>query len=156
IYKYHILSINGVRLDKGDPYALLWETPPETASVVWTFGHKWQDKPWLDNRYREAGSAKPWSVYEVHTGSWKKRADQGNRSLNYRELAAELVPYVVEMGFTHVELMPVMEHPYFPSWGYQITGQFAPTSRFGKPEDLMFLIDSFHQAGIGVILDWVP
>lgn len=156
VYKYHITMYNGKGLDKGDPYALRWETPPGTASIVWDFDYHWKDEKWLEHRTESAGKPKPWSVYEVHTGSWKKLAEDGNRSLNFRELAGELVPYVKDMGFTHVELMPVMEHPYFPSWGYQITGYFAPTGRFGTPEDLMFLIDAFHEAGIGVILDWVP
>lgn len=155
-YKYHIKTQVGVALDKGDPYALLWETPPRTASVVWEFDHQWKDNKWLKTRRELAGKPQPWSVYEVHPGSWKKVGNDGNRSLSWRELADELVPYVKEMGFTHVELMPVMEHPYFPSWGYQITGYFAPTSRSGSPEDLMFLIDQCHEAGIGVILDWVP
>ncbi len=156
VYKYHIETQQGVSLDKGDPYALRWEIPPQTASVVWSFDHPWRDEKWLKNRRDNAGKPQPWSVYEVHPGSWKKVEQDGNRSLSYRELAEDLVPYVMEMGFTHIELMPVMEHPYFPSWGYQITGFFAPTSRSGTPEDLMYLIDKFHEAGIGVILDWVP
>jgi 1,4-alpha-glucan branching enzyme len=156
IYKYHVKTHAGVDLDKGDPYALLWETPPRTASVVWEFDYHWNDDKWLKTRLEKAGKPQPWSVYEVHPGSWKKIAKDGNRSLNYRELADELVAYVKEMGFTHIEFMPVTEHPYFPSWGYQVTGYFAPTSRFGQPEDLMFLIEKFHEAGIGVILDWVP
>jgi 1,4-alpha-glucan branching enzyme len=156
VYKYHVKTHAGVDLDKGDPYALLWETPPRTASVVWEFDYRWNDDKWLKIRREKAGKPQPWSVYEVHPGSWKKIAKDGNRSLNYRELADELVPYVKEMGFTHIEFMPVTEHPYFPSWGYQVTGYFAPTSRFGQPEDLMFLIEKFHEAGIGVILDWVP
>jgi 1,4-alpha-glucan branching enzyme len=156
VYKYHIETNMGVALDKGDPYARLWETPPQTASVVWEFDHDWHDEKWMKNRRELAGKPQPWSVYEVHPGSWKKIAQDGNRSLSYRELAADLVPYVKEMGFTHVELMPVMEHPYFPSWGYQITGFFAPTSRAGQPEDFMYLVEKFHEAGIGVILDWVP
>lgn len=155
-YKYHIVSHKGIALDKGDPYARRWETPPRTASQYWDDSYDWKDQEWMRLRAERAGQAQPWSVYEVHPGSWKKLAEQGNRSLNYRELAVELVEYVRDMGFTHVELMPVMEHPYFPSWGYQITGYFAPTSRFGDPQDLKFLIDAFHQAGIGVILDWVP
>lgn len=156
VYKYRIQTHMGVDLDKGDPYARTWETPPRTASVVWDFDYSWKDEKWLKSRRAKAGESQPWSVYEIHPGSWKKIAEDGNRSLSWRELAADLVPYVKEMGFTHVELMPVMEHPYFPSWGYQITGYFAPTSRAGSPEDLMFLIDAFHQEGIGVILDWVP
>jgi 1,4-alpha-glucan branching enzyme len=157
VYKYAITTQKGLRLDKGDPYARKWETPPATASVVWDFDHhQWNDESWLKNRKENANQPKPWSVYEVHLGSWKKIANDGNRSLNYHELAVDLVNYVKEMGFTHVEFMPVCEHPYFPSWGYQITGYFAPTSRFGNPEDLMLLVNACHQAGIGVILDWVP
>ena len=155
LYKYHVHAQDGRHLQKGDPYALFWEIPPNTASIVWETDYKWKDKKWMDQRRKNAGKAQPYSVYEVHIGSWRKR-DGGATSLNYRELAEELVPYVQEMGFTHVEFMPVMEHPYFPSWGYQITGYFAPTSRFGTPEDFMYLMDAFHQAGIGVILDWVP
>jgi 1,4-alpha-glucan branching enzyme len=156
VYKYHIKTHDGFGLDKGDPYAILWETPPRTASVVWEFDYKWNDDKWLKTRREKANKPQPWSVYEVHPGSWKKLPKDGNRSLNYRELADELVTYVKEMGFTHVELMPVMEHPYFPSWGYQITGYYAPTSRFGHPEDLMYFMDRCHEEGIGVILDWVP
>ncbi len=156
LYKYHITMHNGRGLDKGDPYALRWETPPSTASIVWAPEYHWSDASWLEKRLDQAGQPKPWSVYEIHPGSWKKRAEDGNRSLSFRELADELVPYVKDMGFSHVEFMPVMEHPYFPSWGYQITGFYAPTARSGTPEDLMFLIDAFHDAGIGVILDWVP
>jgi len=155
-YKYRIETAAGLHLDKGDPYALRCETPPRTASIVWDTQHEWQDQAWIEQRAAQSGQPKPWSVYEVHVGSWKKLAEDGNRSLNYRELADELVPYVKDMGFTHVELMPVMEHPFFPSWGYQVTGYFAPTGRFGEPQDLMYLIDAFHQAGIGVLLDWVP
>jgi 1,4-alpha-glucan branching enzyme len=156
VYKYHITMHNGAALDKGDPFARRWETPPRTASMVWDQSYDWQDQDWLTQRAKIAGQPKPWSVYEVHLGSWKKKVEDGNRSLNFKELADELVQYVSDMGFTHVEFMPMMEHPYFPSWGYQITGFFAPTSRFGNPEDLKLLIDRFHQAGIGVILDWVP
>ncbi len=156
VYKYHIKTRDGFGVDKGDPFALLWETPPRTASVVWEFDYKWKDDKWLKKRQELASKPQPWSVYEVHPGSWKKIPKDGNRSLNYREMAEELVPYVKKMGFTHIEFMPVMEHPYFPSWGYQVTGFFAPTSRSGNPEDLMFLIDTCHEAGIGVILDWVP
>ena len=157
VYKYHVTMTNGRALDKGDPYALRWETPPQTASIVWELdGHSWKDKKWLHQRLEKADQPQPWSVYEVHPGSWKKIPEDGNRSLNFQELAEELVPYVKEMGFTHIELMPVMEHPYFPSWGYQITGFFAPSSRFGTPEDFMHFVDTCHQAGIGVILDWVP
>ncbi|MEO6759812.1 MAG: 1,4-alpha-glucan branching protein GlgB, partial [Saprospiraceae bacterium] len=155
-YKYRIETPAGVHLDKGDPFALRWETPPRTASIVWDTTYQWKDQKWITARQAGSGQPKPWSVYEVHIGSWKKLLEDGNRSLNFRELADELVPYVRDMGFTHVELMPVMEHPFFPSWGYQVTGYFAPTGRFGSPEDLMYLVDAFHAAGIGVLLDWVP
>lgn len=155
LYKYHILSQDGRHLSKGDPFALFWEIPPNTASVVWEFDYDWKDKDWMKNRKNTQGLDKPYSVYEVHIGSWRKKLG-GLESLSYREMADEMVTYVKDMGFTHVEFMPVMEHPYFPSWGYQITGYFAPSSRFGLPEDFMYLMDAFHQAGIGVILDWVP
>lgn len=155
LYKYNILARDGRRLEKGDPFARFWEIPPNTASIVWEAVHDWNDGAWLSQRNKLVGKPKPYSVYEVHLGSWMKKPG-GSQSLSYRELADELVAYVKEMGFTHVELMPVMEHPYFPSWGYQITGYFAPTSRFGLPEDFKFLIDAFHAADIGVILDWVP
>jgi 1,4-alpha-glucan branching enzyme len=156
VYKYHIDTFAGIALDKGDPYAFFWEIPPKTASVVWDFDYEWKDTKWIADRTSLANAPKPYSVYEIHPGSWKKIGHDGNRSLSFRELADDLVPYVKDMGFTHVELMPVMEHPYFPSWGYQVTGYFAPTSRSGSPEDLMYLIDRFHEEGIGVILDWVP
>lgn len=155
LYKYAIKAHSGKWLEKGDPYAKYWEIPPNTASIVWDTYYEWNDKKWLNDRKKKAENPQPYSVYEVHLGSWKKK-NGGFDSLSYRELAEELTAYVAEMGFTHVELMPVMEHPYYPSWGYQITGYFAPTSRFGQPEDFMYLVDKLHQAGIGVILDWVP
>lgn len=155
-YKYKIHSNNSdVQTEKADPFAFYCETPPNTASVVWDFDYNWQDKNWMQNRKDFNGLDKPYSVYEVHLGSWRKKIEE-NRSLTYTELAEELVNYVKETGFTHVELMPIMEYPYEPSWGYQLVGYFAPTSRFGKPEDFMVLVDAFHNAGIGVILDWVP
>ncbi len=154
LYKYCIETTNGQLLEKGDPFALFWEVPPNTSSITWQLDYDWNDKVWLANRKELAGKPQPYSVYEVHTGSWKKLA--ADKSLSYQEMAVEMVSYVQKMGFTHVEFMPVMEHPYFPSWGYQITGYFAPTSRFGTPQDFMSLVDAFHQAGIGVILDWVP
>ncbi len=155
LYKYSILAPDGRRLQKGDPYARFWEVPPKTASIVWDPYYEWKDDNWLKHRKKNSQKPQPCSVYEVHLGTWKKTG-LGFQSLSYRQLADELVHYVVKMGFTHVEMMPVMEHPYFPSWGYQITGYYAPTSRFGQPEDFMYLVDSFHQAGIGIILDWVP
>lgn len=155
-YKYKIRSINkGITTEKADPFALFCEKPPQTASVVWDLEYKWNDKKWMNSRKEKNGLDKPYSVYEVHLGSWKKNLEE-NRSLTYIELADELVNYVKETGFTHVELMPIMEYPYDPSWGYQLVGYFAPTSRFGNPQDFMFLVDKFHQEGIGVILDWVP
>lgn len=155
LYKYKIQSnINGVITEKADPFALYCEKPPHTASVVWDLDYKWKDENWMQNRHDFNALDKPYSVYEVHLGSWK-RADH-NRFLSYLELADDLVKYVKETGFTHVEFMPIMEYPYDPSWGYQLTGYFAPTSRFGKPQDFMVLVDRLHQEGIGVILDWVP
>lgn len=154
LYKYYIHAQDGRHLEKGDPYALFWEIPPNTASVVWDFDYEWKDEKWLAERKKTAGQSKPYSVYEVHLGSWKKK--ENGDSLSYREMAVDMVDYVKKMGFTHIELLPVMEHPYYPSWGYQVTGYFAPSSRFGSPEDFMYLMDAFHAANIGVILDWVP
>lgn len=153
-YKYVIESRDGQQLEKGDPYAFHWETPPATSTVVWGLEFEWTDSKWLKERVHRHALAQPLSVYEVHLGSWRKTGD--NRFLTYREMAEELPRYCQEMGFTHVELMPVMEHPFFGSWGYQITGYFAPSSRFGTPQDFMFLINALHEAGIGVLLDWVP
>lgn len=156
LYKYAIESNKGERLEKADPFARFAEQPPKTASIVWEDNYKWKDKKWMSDRKKKEGQSQPFSVYEVHIGSWKKKVNEWNQSLSYMELADELVKYVKELGFTHVEMMPVMEHPYFPSWGYQITGYFAPSSRFGNPEEFKYLVDAFHQAGIGVLLDWVP
>nr|WP_317130385.1 1,4-alpha-glucan branching protein GlgB [Antarcticibacterium arcticum] len=156
LYKYFLRSTNGYEAEKGDPFAFMWETPPKTASVVWDLDSKWNDGEWMKDRKEKAGKPAPVSVYEMHIGSWKRVPEDGFRSLSYREMAKELPGYLKEMGFTHVEFMPVMEHPFFGSWGYQITGYFAPSSRFGNPQDFMFLIDALHQAGIGIILDWVP
>lgn len=156
IYKYAIRTHTGERLEKADPYAFYCELPPKTASIVWTPQYAWQDEEWMRERKQSAGRSRPMSIYEVHAGSWRRNPEQGNRSLTYREMADELVRYVKDLGFTHVEFMPIMEHPFGGSWGYQITGYFAPTSRYGAPEDFMYLVDSLHQQGIGVILDWVP
>ncbi len=156
IYKYKITSNhNDIKTEKADPFALYCEKSPHTASVVWDLDYKWNDDSWMKTRKVSNALDKPYSVYEVHIGSWKKKIEE-NRSLTYLELAEDLVAYVKEIGFTHVEFMPIMEYPYDPSWGYQLVGYFAPTSRFGKPQDFMVLVDAFHQAGIGVILDWVP
>jgi 1,4-alpha-glucan branching enzyme len=157
VYKYHIASkYRGYRVDKADPLAFCTETPPKTASVVWSLEYDWGDHEWMQTRHEHNRLDTPISIYEVHLGSWRRLPDEGNRSLTYRELAPQLAEYIRSMGFTHVEFLPVMEHPFFGSWGYQTTGYFAPTSRFGTPQDLMYLIDYLHQHGIGVILDWVP
>jgi len=154
LYKYRIYSHHdSIIREKADPYARLSEIPPKSASVVWEKSYKWKDKVWQSKAREKNDLRSPMSTYEVHLGSWKKK---DNRSLHYKELAAELVDYVKEMNFTHVEFMPVMEHPFYPSWGYLCTGFFAATSRYGDPEELKYLIDQFHQANIGVILDWVP
>ena len=156
LYKYKIHSNhNEIITEKADPYARRCEHPPNTASVVWEDDYKWKDKSWLKKRKKNNSLKAPYSVYEVHLSSWKKKTEE-NRSLSYWELATELVSYVKEMGFTHVEFMPIMEYPYDPSWGYQITGYFAPTSRFGYPDEFKFLVDKLHENDIGVILDWVP
>jgi len=157
IYKYHIVSReNGYRVDKGDPFATHWETPPRTGSIVWDSSFAWNDGEWMENRKRNNALDAPCSIYEVHLGSWRRVPEQDNRSLNYREMAEHLPGYIRDMGFTHVEFLPVMEHPFYGSWGYQTVGYFAPTSRYGTPQDFMHLVERLHQAGIGVILDWVP
>ncbi|HTW39162.1 MAG TPA: 1,4-alpha-glucan branching protein GlgB [Steroidobacteraceae bacterium] len=157
LYKYHIRSrLGGYRVAKSDPFAFRCETPPRTASIVADLGYEWNDLEWQRNRSRLNALDSPWSVYEVHLGSWRRVPEEHNRPLNYRELAGALADYVTEMGFTHVELLPVMEHPFYGSWGYQVTGYFAPTARYGTPQDFMYLIEHLHQRGIGVILDWVP
>jgi 1,4-alpha-glucan branching enzyme len=153
-YKYKIQSESGIVTEKADPFALYCETPPHTASVVWELDYSWKDAGWMKSRKETNALGKPFSVYEVHLGSWRRKS--GNKFLSYIDLADELVEYIRETGFTHVEFMPVMEYPYDPSWGYQLIGYFAPTSRFGQPQDFMLLIDRLHGAGIGVILDWVP
>lgn len=155
-YKYAIHSNTGEYLEKADPFASYCELPPKTASILWEPKYEWKDQSWLNERKLLTGKAKPYSVYEVHFGSWKRRWEDSNRSLTYPEMAHELVAYVKEMGFTHVEFLPIMEHPFYGSWGYQLTGYFAPSSRYGSPSDFMYMVDCFHQAGIGVILDWVP
>ena len=157
IYKFHVVSRQGGhRADKADPLALASQSPPATASIVWDLSYDWSDEQWMQHRRWKNSLEAPMSIYELHLGSWKRNAEDGNRSLSYRELATELVHYVQEMGFTHVEFLPIMEHPFFGSWGYQTTGYFAPSARYGDPQDFMYLIDCLHQNGIGVILDWVP
>lgn len=155
-YKYAIRTPAGQILEKSDPYALSWEQNRQAASLVSTNWYEWEDAEWMASRAKKNSLQAPWSVYELHLGSWMRGTDEPERFFSYHEIAERLVPYVQEMGYTHVEFLPVMEHPYEPSWGYQITGFYAANSRFGAPQDLMFLIDKLHQAGIGVILDWVP
>jgi 1,4-alpha-glucan branching enzyme len=157
LYKFHIVGMDGGFVaEKTDPYALRTEVPPRTAGVVWDLEYEWRDSEWMAKRARANALDAPMSIYEVHLGSWRRMPEDGNRSLDYRELAPVLADYVSELGFTHVELMPVMEHPFFGSWGYQVTGYFAPSARFGTPQDFMYLVDYLHERGIGVILDWVP
>lgn len=154
-YKFSILTKGGERLEKGDPFARGWETPPRTASIVCPpnrFG--WSDRKWVESREKSSGLNRPQSIYEVHPGSWRRT--EGDAYLGWLGLAAELTPHLIENGFTHVEFLPVMEHPFYGSWGYQTTGYFAPTSRYGSADDLRTLVDTLHGAGIGVIFDWVP
>jgi 1,4-alpha-glucan branching enzyme len=155
-YKYHIVSRNGYKVDKTDPLAFRQETSPGRASVVWSLDYDWQDDAWMQSRAARNSLQSPISIYEVHAGSWRRIHPEGNRPLSYRELAYDLAEHVKRLGFTHIELLPVMEHPFYGSWGYQTTGYFAPTNRYGTPQDLKFLIDHLHQQGIGVVLDWVP
>ncbi|MFP3928888.1 MAG: 1,4-alpha-glucan branching protein GlgB, partial [Desulfobacteraceae bacterium] len=155
-YKYHIRSrFQGYRVDKADPYAFAAEPPPATASVVWDLAYQWGDEEWISARGAASRLQEAMAVYEVHLGSWI-RSSEGGMSFGYRELAPRLAEYVTDCGFTHVEFLPVMEHPFYGSWGYQTLGYFAPTRRYGDPQDFMFLVDTLHQAGVGVILDWVP
>lgn len=156
LYKYAIETAGGEILEKSDPYALSWEQNIQAASLFSTTWYEWNDKEWMDRRWKKNSLTAPLSVYELHIGSWMRNEEDPEKFLNYRDIAERLVPYIKEMEFTHVEFMPVMEYPYDPSWGYQITGFFAATSRFGSPQDLMFLIDRLHRNNIGVILDWVP
>jgi len=156
-YKFELRTRHGEILVKSDPFGFGFEVPPLSASIVSRLEHAWGDDDWMDRRQdQESWFQRPMAVYEVHLGSWARVAEDGDRYLTYRELADRLIPYVKDMGYTHIELLPVMEHPYSGSWGYQVIGFFAPTSRFGTPTDFKAFIDACHQAGIGVILDWVP
>src|SRR5690606_35479965 len=156
VYKYHIHSNTGEHLEKSDPFALHTEIPPKTASIVATTYFDWNDSEWMFSRREHNALDRPMSVYEMHLGSWLRDPKDPDRFLSYLEIAEQLIPYIQETGFTHVEFMPIMEHPYYPSWGYQITGYYAASSRFGGPQDLMKLIELLHESHIGVILDWVP
>jgi len=157
LYKYFVRSrFMGYRAEKADPFSIFNEIPPKTASIVWDLDYSWRDQNWMAQRRERNSLGKPISIYEMHVGSWRRVPDAGNRSLSYRELAAQLVDHLKQTGFTHVEFLPLMDHPFFGSWGYQITGYFSPSGNYGTPQDLMFLIDTLHQNDIGVILDWVP
>ncbi|MDX1622084.1 MAG: hypothetical protein R3320_13890, partial [Nitriliruptorales bacterium] len=152
-YKFHIRSRNeGYTVDKADPFAVHAETPPYTGSKIWDLDYEWSDDDWMAERGERQDLTQPMSIYELHVGSWRRLPEQDDRPLNYREMAEPLVDHVTELGFTHVEFLPVMEHPFGGSWGYQTTGYFAPTARHGHPTDLMALIDHLHQRGIGVLL----
>ena len=157
LYKYHIVSrLNDYRVDKADPFSIFNEIPPKTASIVWNLDYRWGDQEWMTSRRQRNALDKPMAIYEMHVGSWRRVAEQSNRSLSYRELASQLADYLERLGYTHVEFLPVMDHPFFGSWGYQITGYFAPSGNYGTPQDFMYLVDTLHQRGIGLILDWVP
>jgi 1,4-alpha-glucan branching enzyme len=157
LYKFHIRSHHhGHVADKADPFGLFHEKPPRTASVVWDLNYDWNDQPWMKTRAQRDSLEAPISIYEVHLGSWMRVPEEHNRPLSYRETAPKLAEYLERMNFTHVEFLPIMEHPFYGSWGYQTTGYFAPTARYGTPQDFMYLVDFLHQRGIGVILDWVP
>ena len=157
VYKYYIVSrYHNYTVEKSDPFALYCETPPKTASIVWDTEYTWGDEAWMKERREQNALGAPIAIYEVHPGSWRRVPEEGNRYLTYRELAPVLADYVKQTGFTHVEFLPVMEHPFYGSWGYQTTGYFAPTSRYGTPQDFMYLVDYLHRNNIGVILDWVP
>ena len=157
VYKYYVISRHrGYCVEKADPFAFYSETPPKTASIVWDVNHDWGDQAWMEKRHAHNALDAPISIYEMHLGSWRRMPEEGNRYLSYREFAPELAEYLKRLGFTHVEFLPVMEHPFYGSWGYQCTGYFTPTSRYGAPGDFMYLVDYLHQHDIGVILDWVP
>jgi 1,4-alpha-glucan branching enzyme len=159
LYKYHIETRNGYTFDKSDPCGFFMEQPPKTASIVVNLDrYQWGDHDWVSRRTQHQALDRPISIYEVHLGSWRREPDEkwGLRYLTYREMAQQLIPYVLDMGYTHIELLPIAEHPFDGSWGYQVLGYFAPTSRFGTTEDFMYFVDQCHQHNIGVILDWVP
>ncbi|MBN1191034.1 MAG: 1,4-alpha-glucan branching protein GlgB [Dehalococcoidales bacterium] len=157
LYKYYVISAhNGYKVEKADPLAFYNETPPARASIIWDIDYYWNDSEWMQERKKRNAMQEPISIYEVHLGSWRRKPEENNRPLTYKEMAPALVEHIRQMGFTHVEFLPVMEHPFYGSWGYQTTGYFSPTSRYGTPQDFMELIDILHQNGIGVILDWVP
>ena len=155
LYKYAIDSPRG-EIFKADPYAFIMEVPPNTSSIVYKSRYKFRDRSWIKNRAKRQAWREPCSIYEVHLGSWRRITEEGNRPLTYREIAPLLAEYAIHDGFTHVEFLPLKEHPYGPSWGYQVSAYYAPSARYGTPDDFRFLIDHLHQHGIGVIMDWVP
>src|SRR5690242_2850494 len=155
LYKYAIRT-SGQEFFKADPYALMMEVPPNTSSIVYQSKYKFGDRTWIKNRAKRKAWREPLSIYEVHLGSWRRVTEEENRPLTYREMAPLLADYVTEKGFTHVEFLPLKEHPYGPSWGYQVSAYYAPSARYGSPDDLRFLVDYLHQKGLGVIMDWVP
>jgi 1,4-alpha-glucan branching enzyme len=156
-YKYHVASrYHGYKADKADPFAFYGEVSPRTASIVWNLDYEWRDQEWMSSRANRNSLSAPMSIYEVHFGSWRRVPEENNRFLTYREMAPKLAEYIEQMGFTHVEFLPLTEHPFYGSWGYQTTGYFAATSRYGTPQDFMYLVDYLHQHRISVILDWVP
>jgi len=156
VYKYFVNSTNGQDMEKADPFALRWEVAPRTGSIIADTYYEWKDEHWMNTRHNHNGLDKPYSVYEMHLGSWARSPESPDEFLTYAQLADRLVPYIKEMGFTHVEFMPIAEHPYYPSWGYQVSGYYAASSRYGTPQQLMYLVEKLHEGGIGVILDWVP
>jgi len=157
LYKFFIVSNhNYYSVEKQDPFAIFNEVAPKTASIIWDLDYAWKDSAWMKDRHQNNSLESPMSIYEMHLGSWKRVVEEGNRSMTYQELARHLPEYIKNLGFTHVQFLPVMEHPFYGSWGYQTLGYFSPTSRYGNPQDFMFLVDTLHQNGIGVILDWVP
>ena len=157
LYKYYLVSHRrGYHVEKADPFAFHTEMPPKTASIAWDLDYSWGDRAWMEKRHAHNALDAPISIYEMHLGSWQRVPEEGNRHLSYRELAPRLAEYLKQLGFTHIEFLPIMEHPFYGSWGYQSTGYFAPTSRYGTPQDFMYLVDYLHQHDIGVILDWVP
>ncbi|HEV2904564.1 MAG TPA: alpha-amylase family glycosyl hydrolase, partial [Pyrinomonadaceae bacterium] len=155
LYKY-VINTAGQEFFKADPYAFMMEVPPDTSSVVFTSNYKFRDRAWIAKRTKREAWRETLSIYEVHLGSWRRVAEEDNRPMTYRELAPVLADYVLENGFTHVEFLPLKEHPYGPSWGYQVSAFYAPSSRYGMPDDFRFLVDHLHKAGVGVIMDWVP
>jgi len=157
LYKFFIHSNNNdYQADKIDPYAFYAECPPRTSSIVWDLQYAWKDQAWMETRRQKNALDAPISIYEIHLGSWRRKVEEQNRALTYKEMTSQLIEYIKKMGFTHIELLPVMEHPFYGSWGYQVLGYFAPTNRYGTPQDFMYFVDQLHQNDIGVFLDWVP